>query len=103
MIMDMFHENVNDDFVEYFLHDLLNNMTQFNDMLVVLTKETNDKSRNAVFKRIDNLKEIINEEVQMLKDLRDFRKLTYAEVEVVNKIADLRESTYIMEYEKTRI
>jgi len=103
MIMDMFHENVNDDFVEYFLHDLLNNMTQFNDMLVVLTKETNDKSRNAVFKRIDNLKEIINEEVQMLKDLRVFRKLTYAEVEVVNKIADLRESTYIMEYEKTRI
>jgi len=101
--MDMFHENVNDDFVEYFLHDLLNCMTQFNDMLVILTKETNDKSRNAVFKRIDNLKEIINEEVQMLKDLRAFRKLTYAEVEVVNKIADLRESTYIMEYEKTRI
>jgi hypothetical protein len=103
MIMDMFHENVNDDFVEYFLHDLLDSMIQFNDMLVVLTKETNDKSRNAVFKRIDNLKEIINEEVQMLKDLRVFRKLTYAEVEVVNKIADLRESTYIMEYEKTRI
>jgi len=101
--MDMFHENVNDDFVEYFLHDLLDSMIQFNDMLVVLTKETNDKSRNAVFKRIDNLKEIINEEVQMLKDLRVFRKLTYAEVEVVNKIADLRESTYIMEYEKTRI
>jgi hypothetical protein len=101
MIMDnLFHSDVENDFVEYFLHDLLINMIQLNDLLVALTKETSEQSRQAIFKRLADIREIINEEIYMFNQLLNFRKLTTAEEKVADEAEMIRKSTYIVEFEK---
>lgn len=98
---NLFHSDVDDDFVEYFLVDLLGNFIQLNDLLIALSKETSEKSRQAIFKRLSILREVINEEIFMFADLMKFRKLTPAEDKVAAEAENLRQSTYVLEFEKS--
>ena len=97
---NVFHENVSDDYIEYFLIDLLKNMELLNDILVCLSKDTSEQSRIGIERQRQKLIENINEETKMLDELYDFRLITMAEHEIVNKIANLRESDYIKSYER---
>ncbi len=97
---NLFHENVEDDFVEYFLFDLENNLKQLNELLTSLSRETSYESRMAIDNRLLYLIETINEETEMYEQLYNFRILTPAEAEIVRKIQKLRNTEYIKIYEK---
>ena len=97
---NVFHENVSDDYIEYFLLDLLKNIGMLNDILVCLSKETSEKSRAAIERERQKLIENINEETKMLDELYDFRLITIAEREIVNEIIEIRESEHIKNYER---
>ncbi len=97
---NVFHENVSDDYIEYFLIDMLKSVELLNDALVCLTRETSDDSKRALDREISYLIEIINEESKMLNDLYDFRLITIAEQKIVEQIVKIRNSDHIKIYER---
>ena len=101
MIMDnLFHTDINDDFVEYFITDLHCNMIRLNDLLVALGKETSERSGKRLLRDIDLLREVINEEIEMLSKLIDYRLLTEPETKLVKEINKLRKTERIKRFEK---
>jgi hypothetical protein len=97
---NVFHENVKDDFIEYFLWDMLRNVELLDDALIALSKYTTEESMDALSKRIDSLIENINEETIMLDDLYDFRMITNTERDIINEIVKIRSSDRIKTYER---
>lgn len=97
---NIFHENVSDDYVEYFLLDLEKNLKQLNELLAALSRETSYDSRMSIDTQLTNLVDAINEEIEMYTQLYDFRLLTSAEQEVVKRIRELRDTEYIEAYRK---
>lgn len=95
-----FHENVSDNFAEWFIGDLIKNLEMFIDMSRELdTGDLSKSGRRKLIKRLKNLKEVVNEEIDMLGQLQDERNLTSQERSLFKKIKKLRDSGHIKRLE----
>lgn len=95
-----FHENVGDNYAEWFITDLIKNLEMFIDMSQMLNGEDMSKSgRKKLVKRLKGLKAVINEEIDMLGALQDERTLSKAEKRLFNEVKKLRSSGHIKRLE----
>lgn len=94
--MKKFHENVNDDYSEWFVGDLVENLLMFIDMIKALDEDDLSKSgRKKMVRRLKKLKAVINEEIDMIGELQDERDLTNVEKLLFAQIKILRGSNQI--------
>jgi len=95
-----FHENVADDYAEWFLQDLVTNLETLIDMVkAVKDPKISYSARKKVTGRMQSLKDFINEEIEMIERLRVERALTPREVGLFKQIKKLRGSKNIKDLE----
>ncbi len=95
-----FHENVDKDYAEWFLQDLITNLETLIDMVKALEDDSISYSAHKkITKRMQSLKDFINEEIEMIDKLQNERLLTPIEVDLFKQIKKLRDSKFIKKME----
>jgi hypothetical protein len=95
-----FHERVSEDYAEWFLEDLHRNLEMLIEFIIILEDDDiDDEHKESVVIKIQHIRETINEELEMISQLYDERRLTKKEIGLVRKIKKLRFSQKIKSLE----
>lgn len=95
LLVRCFHEYVNDSYIEYFIQDLLKNVSFLARLGKWIKKNKNHINKQKVMKQIMFLQDVINEEIMMLESLKKERNFTPAEIKILDLIKKVRNSTDI--------